>query len=242
MGFRAVVHWLPFDPHLRLAGRGSSGVLHLISRAGALELLSAAGASPKVLSYLSDGEPVHPGRLCRRDLRHAARLRTREGSTRAPRGRCWPADPRYTLAALPEGRMTVRQRAAGGPEPIRDQRRVAGNGVLMVAGQKVAIGRSSSTPPSPCSLRDDPGRRASRRETRVLHAPPTMPCVASKDRGHGPLTPQFPRPDVAHQVADRCRTSTVGSQRSQRVVLRRVMCDRRPSTDVRREPGTPPNS
>lgn len=46
-----------------------------------------------------------------------------------------------TLAALPEGRMTVRQRAAGGPEPIRDQRRVASNGVLMVAGQKVAIGR-----------------------------------------------------------------------------------------------------
>ena len=37
--------------------------------------------------------------------------------------------------------MTVRQRAAGGPEPIRDQRRVASNGVLMVAGQKVAIGR-----------------------------------------------------------------------------------------------------
>ena len=243
MGFRAVVHWLPFDPHLRLAGRGSSGVLHLISRAGALELLSAAGASPKVLSYLSDGEPVHPGRLCRGDLRHAARLRTREGSTRAPRGRCWPADPRYTLAALPEGRMTVRQRAAGGPEPIRDQRRVAGNGVLMVAGQKVAIGRQfkhttltvqSARRPWPSSF--PTGKPAS------FDAPPTMPCAASKDRGHGPLTPQFPRPDVAHQVADRCRTSTVGSQRSQRVVLRRVMCDRRPSTDVRREPGTPPNS
>jgi len=148
-----------------------------------------------------------------------------------------------TLAARPEGRMTVRQRAAGGPEPIRDQRRVASNGVLMVAGQKVAIGRQfkhttltvqSARRPWPSSF--PTGKPAS------FDAPPTMPCVASKDRGHGPLTPQFPRPDVAHQVADRCRTSTVGSQRSQRVVLRRVMCDRRPSTDVRREPGTPPNS
>lgn len=120
MGFRAVVHWLPFDPHLRLAGRGSSGVLHLISRAGALELLSAAGASPKVLSYLSDGEPVHPGRLCRGDLRHAARLRTREGSTRAPRGRCWPADPRYprSPAGGPYDRSAARGwRARTDPRP-----------------------------------------------------------------------------------------------------------------------------
>lgn len=140
MGFRAVVHWLPFDPHLRLAGRGSSGVLHLISRAGALELLSAAGASPKVLSYLSDGEPVHPGRLCRGDLRHAARLRTREGSTRAPRGRCWPADPRYprSPAGGPYDRSAARGwRARTDPRPApRGQQRV-----LMVAGQKVAIGR-----------------------------------------------------------------------------------------------------
>ncbi len=58
MGLRAVVHWLPFDPHLRLLAEGPAAeIFNLISRARALEVLSAAGASRKVLSYVPDGEP-----------------------------------------------------------------------------------------------------------------------------------------------------------------------------------------
>ena len=119
-----------------------------------------------------------------------------------------------TLAALPEGRMTVQQRAAGGPEPIRDQRRVASNGILMVAGQKVAIGRPfKHTTPHRAGLQTTLAIELPRGETRVFRRTTDDAGVASKDSGHGPLTPQFPRPDVAHQRADRRRTPTVGSQR-----------------------------
>jgi len=39
-------------------------------------------------------------------------------------------------------------------------------------------------------------------------------AAASKDSGHGPLTPQFPSPSDAHQVADQRRESPCGSQES----------------------------
>jgi hypothetical protein len=74
-----------------------------------------------------------------------------------------------TLAALPEGRMTVQQRAAGRPEPIRDQRRVASNGILMVAGQKVAIGRPfKHTTPHRAGLQTTLAIELPRGETRVF--------------------------------------------------------------------------
>ena len=127
MGFRAVVHWLPFDPHLRLAGRGSSGVLHLISRAEALELLSAAGASPKVLAYLSDGEPrsswtpVSWSPTARRTTSDARRQHARSSGTVLA---CRPRYPR-SPAGGPYDRSAARGwRARTDPRPApRGQQR-----------------------------------------------------------------------------------------------------------------------
>ena len=121
------------------------------------------------------------------------------------------------VTALPRGGMTVQQRAAGGPEPIRDQRRVASNGVR--DGPRVHVCETTL----PVELPDG--------ETRVFRRTTDDAVRSIKGSGHRPLTLQFPRPDVAHQVADRCRTSTVGSQRGQPGDLSHLkLSDHSPST------------
>jgi hypothetical protein len=103
----------------------------------------------------------------------------------------------------------------------------------MVVGQQIALGRihqhrTVTVLISETTLTFQLGDG----DTRVIAAPPPSRCVASKASVRGPL-PQFPRPCVAHQLADMCRASVVGSQElgkrrldmCRRPVRLRLMCD-----------------
>jgi hypothetical protein len=94
-------------------------------------------------------------------------------------------------------------RPAGPPprpsaEPVRVQRRASATGVIMVAGQKIALGRVHAgqtvtvlTSDTTLTLTIDLGDG----KPRSSPAPPHSRCAASKASGRGPLTP-FP-PDLA---------------------------------------------
>ena len=128
-------------------------------------------------------------------------------------------------------------RPAGPPprpsaEPVRVQRRASNTGVIMVAGQKIALGRiHASTRPSPCWSPRPPWPSSSTTATPGSSAaPPPSRCVASKASGRGPL-PHFLghvshiswRTCVAHQLSDHKRTSERDSERDRPVVEARCL-------------------
>jgi len=117
---RAVVHWLPFDPHLRLLAASPSEISSLISNAAGLDLPSSAGASLRLLSYVPGRRATFTLDSCvvktygtSREFRLAtAALELLGDGAELPTPRA--------LAALPAYRMTVQERAAGMPADRRD--------------------------------------------------------------------------------------------------------------------------
>jgi hypothetical protein len=108
-------------------------------------------------------------------------------------------------------------RPAGPPprpasEPVTVQRRASNTGVVMVCGQKIALGRvhahrtvSIHVAETTLAIELDDG------ETRVVRRTTTLPVRSIKATDHG-RSPQFPSPGVAYQVAEERRTSPDGSQ------------------------------
>ena len=83
----------------------------------------------------------------------------------------------------------------------------------MVAGQNVSLGRIHAGHTVTVLVSDTtPAVELPDGDTKIIRRTTTNRCVASKASGRGPL-PRFPRPCVAHQLADMCRGSTGGSQR-----------------------------
>lgn len=123
---RAVVHWLPFDPQLRLLATPPSEISHLISRVVALESPSPVDASPRLLSYV-------PGR--RATFTHDRLVVKTYGTPRVFRratealellgnGADLPT-PRF-VGALPAHRMTIQQHVTGTPADRGDAVVLAG--------------------------------------------------------------------------------------------------------------------
>jgi Pyridoxamine 5'-phosphate oxidase len=83
------------------------------------------------------------------------------------------------------------------------------HGVIMICGQKVVLGRAHRHQTSPCSSPTPPSPSSSTTaKPASCAAPPPPPSVTSTATGHG-RSLRFPRPGVAHQVAENHRTSAV---------------------------------
>lgn len=98
-------------------------------------------------------------------------------------------------------------------EPIRVQRRASNTGVIMVAGQKVALGRVHKHQTVTVLAAESPWPSSSttKRSASSAARPPSR-CVASKDNDRGACH-QFPRPSVKHQVTQIRQGSVESRQR-----------------------------
>ena len=115
-------------------------------------------------------------------------------------------------------------RPAGPPprpstEPIRIQRRPPIPGSSWSPGRKshsgapIAARKSRSSSPTPPSRSTCPAKMSA-----PSGAPPPSPSVTSRPTGHG-RSPQFPRPNVRHQLAGK-RQGPTGTRQSLRQSLR----------------------
>jgi hypothetical protein len=170
-----------------------------VSRLGLVSLAGHQLLAAEILGGRRVGIRIEPAVLMFYDLATRELLRTRKNPMT-------PQQVKGLRGARPAG-PPPRPSA----EPVRVQRRASNTGVIMVVGQKIALGRihkhqtvtvlvSGTTP----AVEFDDGH------VRVIRRTTTSRCAASKASGRGPL--QFPRPCVAHQLADMRRRSVVGLQ------------------------------
>jgi hypothetical protein len=120
-------------------------------------------------------------------------------------------------------------RPAGPPpqpaaEPVRVQRRASATGVIVVCGQKIALGRSHAgqTLPSPSPTPRWPSSSTTRRPV-SCGAPPLRQSVTSKPTGRG-WSPHFPRANDKHHLA-RIRPAEPGTRHTHTPTLTRPRFD-----------------